>query len=75
VPAGKSSTIVVRPVIKTSGIFGDGGHAEIWFRDDSTRTLVQLKSSLKFGSLNLDLRNRRAGAPWDTAAASVAPAR
>ena len=75
VPAGTFNTIVVRPVIKTSGIFGEGGHAEIWFTDDSTRTLVQLKSSLKFGSLNLYLRNRRAGAPWDTAAASVAPAR
>ena len=71
VPAGQFNTIVVRPVIKTSGIFGEGGRAEIWFTDDSTRTLVQLKSSLKFGSLNLYLRNRRAGTAWDSAAVTT----
>jgi len=64
VPAGTFDAIVVRPVIKTSGIFGEGGRAEVWFTDDSTRTLVQLKSQLKFGSLNLYLRNRRPGVPW-----------
>jgi len=73
VPAGEFNAIVVRPVIKTSGIFGEGGRAEAWFTDDSTRTLVQLKSSLKFGSLNLYLRNRRPGAPWQGAASVVGP--
>ena len=68
VPAGTFNAIVVRPVIKTKGIFGEGGRAEVWFSDDSTRTLVQLKSSLKFGSLNLYLRNRRVGTPWEGAA-------
>jgi hypothetical protein len=67
VPAGTFNAIVVRPVIKTSGIFGEGGRAEAWFTDDSTRTLVQLKSSLKFGSLNLYLRSRRPGTPWEGA--------
>jgi hypothetical protein len=71
VPAGEFNTIVVRPVIKTTGIFGEGGRAEMWLTDDSTRTLVQLKSSLKFGSLNLYLRNRRVGVPWE--GASPAP--
>jgi hypothetical protein len=75
VPAGQFQTIVVRPVIKTSGIFGEGGRAEVWFTDDSTRTLVQLKSQLKFGSLNLYLRNRRAGTPWEGAATVAGPAR
>jgi hypothetical protein len=74
VPAGTFSTIVVRPTIKTTGIFGEGGRAEVWFSDDSTRTLVQLKSSLKFGSLNLYLRNRRAGTPWLGAATAATPA-
>jgi hypothetical protein len=75
VPAGEFNAIVVRPMIKTSGIFGEGGRAEVWFTDDSTRTLVQLKSSLKFGSLNLYLRNRRPGTPWDGAATTAGPAR
>jgi hypothetical protein len=75
VPAGRFETVVVRPVIKTSGIFGEGGRAEIWFTNDSTRTLVQLKSQLKFGSLNLYLRNRRPGVPWQGAATLASPVR
>jgi Protein of unknown function (DUF3108) len=75
VPAGTFNAIVVRPIIKTSGIFGEGGRAEVWFTDDSTRTLVQLKSSLKFGSLNLYLRNRRPGTPWEGAASSTESSR
>jgi hypothetical protein len=75
VPAGTFNTIVVRPIIKTTGIFGEGGRAEVWFTDDSTRTLVQLKSSLKFGSLNLYLRNRRGGTPWEGATSVASPAR
>jgi hypothetical protein len=73
VPAGEFNTVVVRPIIKTTGIFGEGGKAEVWFTDDSTRTLVQLKSSLKFGSLNLYLRNRQVGTPWPGAATVPSP--
>jgi Protein of unknown function (DUF3108) len=75
VPAGRFEAIVVRPVIKTSGIFGEGGRAEIWFTNDSARTLVQLKSQLKFGSLNLYLRNRRPGVAWQGAATVASPVR
>ena len=64
VPAGEFDAIVVRPTIKTSGIFGEGGRAEVWFSDDSARTLVQLKSQLKFGSLNLYLKKQRPGTAW-----------
>ena len=56
VPAGKYETIVVRPVIKTSGLFSEGGRAEAWFATDSSRILVQLKTQMKVGSLNLFLR-------------------
>ena len=73
VPAGTFNTIVVRPIMKTSGIFGEGGRAEVWFADDSTRTLVQLKSKLKFGSLNLYLRNRQIGSAWAGAAGTPSP--
>ena len=61
VPAGTFSTIVVRPIIKTKGMFSEGGHAEVWFSDDSVRTMVQLKSQLKIGSLNLYLKSARPG--------------
>jgi hypothetical protein len=64
VPAGEFQAIVVRPTIKTSGIFGEGGRAEVWFSDDSARIVVQLKSQLKFGSLNLLLKRQRPGSAW-----------
>jgi hypothetical protein len=56
VPAGKYQTIVIQPVIKSKGIFSEKGHAEMWLTDDSRRLLVQMKSDLAIGSLNLYLR-------------------
>jgi hypothetical protein len=55
VPAGTFNAIVVQPVIKTKGIFSQDGHAEVWLSDDSARMVLQLKSRLAFGSLNLYL--------------------
>ena len=62
VPAGTFDAIVIQPIIKTKGIFGEGGRAEIWLADDSTRAMLQMKSQLKFGSLNLYLKRYRPGA-------------
>lgn len=57
VPAGTFNAIVVKPVIKTKGIFSEKGQAEVWLSDDSTRMLLQVKSKLSFGSLNLYLKS------------------
>jgi hypothetical protein len=57
VPAGTFDAIVVRPIIRTRGIFSEGGRAEVWFADDSTRRVLQIRSRLSFGSLNLHLRS------------------
>jgi hypothetical protein len=59
VPAGTVDAIVIQPIIKTKGIFSEGGQAEVWIADDSTRAMLQFKSKLKFGSLNLYLRSIR----------------
>jgi hypothetical protein len=56
VPAGEFDAVVVQPVIKTKGIFSEGGRAEVWFAADSTRRIVQIKSRLKFGTLSLHLK-------------------
>src|SRR5678809_1525083 len=56
VPAGSYQTIVIQPIIKSKGIFSEKGHAEMWLTDDSRRLLVQMKSNLSIGSLNLYLR-------------------
>jgi Protein of unknown function (DUF3108) len=55
VPAGTFRAIVVEPQIVTSGIFSQGGHAQLWFSDDSARVLLQMKAGLPFGSINLYL--------------------
>ena len=57
VPAGTYNAIVVQPIIKTRGIFSEKGHAEVWLSDDSSRILLQVKSKLSFGSLNLYLKS------------------
>jgi hypothetical protein len=59
VPAGAFDAIVIQPIIKTSGIFSEGGAAEIWLSDDDKRMMLQMKTRLSFGSLNLYLRSYR----------------
>jgi hypothetical protein len=61
VPAGTFDAVVVQPTIRTRGIFSEGGRAEVWFSDDADRVVLQMKSQLSFGSLNLFLRNKQAG--------------
>lgn len=57
VPAGTFNAIVVRPTIKAKGIFAEGGEAELWLSDDDRRMVLQLKSKVSFGTLNLFLRS------------------
>jgi hypothetical protein len=56
VPAGDFDAIVVKPVIKSRGLFSEAGQAEVWFSDDSSRTVLRLKSKLPFGTLYLELK-------------------
>lgn len=63
VPAGEFGTIVVRPIIKTRGIYSEGGEAEIFVTDDERRIPVKLKSRFNLGSLTLDLTDYRPGEP------------
>lgn len=61
VPAGKFDCIVVQPVIRTDGIFSENGQAEVWLSDDPHHAVVQIKSRLSFGSINLYLRSYKPG--------------
>ncbi len=61
VPAGTFNAIVVQPTIKTTGLFSEGGRAEVWFSDDDERVVLQMKSSLSIGSITMQLRSRHAG--------------
>jgi hypothetical protein len=70
VPAGRFAAIVLQPVIKTSGIFSENGRAEVWLSDDKNHIMLQMKSALPFGSINLYLKSYR---PAQAPAASPAP--
>jgi hypothetical protein len=59
VPAGTFDAIVIRPSIKSKGIFSENGQAEVWISDDERHIMLQLKSKLSFGSLNLYLKSYR----------------
>ena len=64
VPAGEFDTIVVQPVIKTGGLFREGGEAEVYFTDDDRRILVQMSSKVSIlGHIKLQLTSYRPGTP------------
>jgi hypothetical protein len=56
VPGGTFETVVLQPTFQTKGIFSQNGKAEVWITDDDRRMMVQMKSKLSFGSLNLYLK-------------------
>ena len=57
VPAGTFETFVVRPTIQTDGLFGEEGQAEVFISDDDRRLIVQIKSRMRRGSVNMYLRD------------------
>ena len=44
--SGQYSTIVVQPIIKTDGLFSEGGKAEVHFTDDDRRIPVLIKAGV-----------------------------
>lgn len=61
VPAGTFNTIVVRPIIRTKGLFSDGGEAEVYYTDDARRLIVQLKTKVSFGTMTMQLESYTPG--------------
>jgi hypothetical protein len=55
VPAGRFNTIVIQPLIQTSGMFSEGGEAEVYLSDDDARILVMIRAKVSFGTLRLEL--------------------
>lgn len=62
VPAGTFQTIVIKPVIKSKGVFSKNGRAEIWFTDDERRLMVRMETHVVFGTISLQLREFSQGA-------------
>lgn len=62
--AGEFNTIVVRPTIKTRGLFSEGGEAELHFTDDENRYLVYMRVKVPIaGSVTLHLNKISPGTP------------
>jgi len=57
VPAGEFDALVLKPEIKSKGLFSESGQAEVWLADDSTRYILRLKSKLPVGTLYLELKD------------------
>jgi hypothetical protein len=57
VPAGEFDAFVLKPVIKSNGLFSEKGDAEVWLADDPGHTLLKLRSRLPLGTLYLELRS------------------
>lgn len=55
VPAGRFETIVIKPLMKSEGIFYRKGDIFIWLTDDEKRTPVMLKTRVKVGSITARL--------------------
>ncbi len=55
VGAGTFNTIVVRPVVRTRGLFSEGGEAEIHFSDDERRLVVYMKTRMPGINMTLHL--------------------
>jgi hypothetical protein len=61
VGAGTFATTVIRPTIRTSGIFSDDGQAQVWFTDDANRYPVQVKAKFSKFTLTLELKSLTPG--------------
>jgi hypothetical protein len=55
VPAGQFQTIVIKPLMKSDGIFYRKGDIFIWLTDDEKRIPVMLKTKVKVGSITARL--------------------
>lgn len=60
VPAGRFDALVLKPVIRSEGVFSQDGRAEIWLSNDERRWMVQMVTHLAFGTITLRLREARA---------------
>lgn len=52
VPAGTFDTVVVKPILKSEGIFMRKGDVYIWLTDDARKIPVKMKSKVKVGDIN-----------------------
>ncbi len=60
---GRFKTVVIKPLLKSEGIFARTGDMHIWLTDDERRIPVQMKSKVRIGSITATLVG---GSYWPT---------
>lgn len=63
VDAGTYTATVVRPTIRTTGLFSEDGDAQIWFSADAARIPVQVKTKFSKFTLTMNLQSVKPGVP------------
>jgi hypothetical protein len=61
VPAGSFNAVVVKPIIRTKGLFSEGGEAEIWFTDDPRHMPLRVRAKVSIATLTMELQSFTAG--------------
>jgi hypothetical protein len=61
VPAGTFNTIVVKPIIRTSGLFSEGGEAEVYYTDDERRMIVMVRTKFSIAHMTMQLESYTPG--------------
>ena len=54
-PLGRFKTLVVRPVLKSEGLFARTGEVTVWLTDDRLRLPVMMTSKVKIGKIKATL--------------------
>jgi hypothetical protein len=57
VPAGRFSTVVIKPTIKGRGVLAEASEPRMWLSDDDRRIMVQLKTRFPFGVITFRLKS------------------
>lgn len=54
-PLGRFKTVIIKPLLKSEGIFARTGDMHIWLTDDERRIPVLMKSKVRIGSITATL--------------------
>ncbi len=57
VPAGSFDAVVVQPIIRTKGLFSEGGEAEVWFSNDARHIPLRVRAKVSIATLTMELES------------------
>ncbi len=58
-PEGKTTCLVLAPVVNSDGMFSQRSEARLWLTDDARRIPVQIRSKFPWGAVTLKIRSMK----------------